>query len=172
MKYLTHINHQKKNVFFKKSVKKLNTLISKNFKLIDLKKEKNIIISRLHSSRKLLNERVLFEQLKKYNFEIHNFEKLSLQKQIELTRQSKIIIGYQGSGLVNCFFMKKNTYLIDIVNKHIANDIYKIQMPSLKINYNRSNCEISYKNLDGIADINHIESIVKRILKKNKKLIF
>ena len=103
--FLSHIQHNKSNIYLKNTLAKLRNKINKYYPI--KKTDLFTIVSRSKSHRKLLNESELFKRLKKYNFKIYHFENLSLLNQINITRKSKILIGYQGSNLANCIFFKK-----------------------------------------------------------------
>jgi len=163
-RYMPLLNYQKKNFLIKKVLIHLKKKIFS--KKID-KKKLNIIISRKKSQRKILNEVELVKKLKKYNFKLYCFEDLSFSKQIDLCIKSKIIIGYQGSGLINSIFMNKGSSLIDITNKYIDNNIYRNLISQLGIRYFKSKCYKSYRNLNGICNIIDIENKVKQIINKS-----
>ena len=159
---LSHIQHNKKNIYFKNSVVKLKNKMDKYYPI--KKTDLFTLVSRSKSHRKLLNESELLKLLKKYNFKVYHFENLSLLNQINIIRKSKILIGYQGSNLANCIFLKKNNHLIDIFHPKINNPVYKIQSDMLGIKYHPTQCLKSLENLDGYCDIDKIEKIISKII--------
>jgi hypothetical protein len=162
--YLTLVPHHKENKYLKKTLNYLNKKIK-----VTIKTEfKYTIISRSKTNRILLNEKELFSSLKKYNFKIYNFENISQKKQIEIIKNSKIVIGYQGSNFTNVCYMEKNSHLIDISNFYINNSVFKIISKLRKFNYYNINCQLSYKNLNAFCDIQKIEKLVRKIMFENK----
>ena len=79
-------------------------------------------------------------------------------------KNSKIIIGYQGSNLTNAIYMRKNSHLIDISNFYINNPIFKIISRIRNVSYHNINCQLSYKNLNAVCDIQQIEKLVRKII--------
>jgi len=77
--------------------------IRKNFIKYDLNKNQNVYISRkLATDRKLKEEDLLEEKIRKSGFEIVNFEEYHLLDQFKIIQQSENILCLYGSALVNC----------------------------------------------------------------------
>lgn len=77
--------------------------------------DKKIYISReMAKIRRVLNERELTEILKKFNYEIHYFENYTLEKQISIMAETKILVSLHGAGLTNMLFMRKNGKVLEI----------------------------------------------------------
>ena len=174
--YLTHPNNRwvikdkKKGVSteYKNLINELRKEVTKN-KVSNKNIPKYILISRLNSTRRrLLNEDNLFNQLKKHGFKKIFFEKLSYEKQIELSMNCKIMIGYHGAGLTNLIFMKKNTHLIEIYNKYYEHEHFKLFSKCQSIKYKNFQCKFNKTNLDGICNISEIEDYIINIKKKIK----
>jgi capsular polysaccharide biosynthesis protein len=163
-RYLTHIQQNNKNHYLSSTIKNLNKAIHDNYSFKNKKKIKYILVSRKNSSRNLLNENELYEKIKKYGFQRFHFEELSSLDQIEISFNSKIMIGYHGSGLTNLIFMKPNSYVVDIMNENYQNPVMKILCMNKKINYIRSLCEISYKDLGGVCNINLLDKKIKSLI--------
>lgn len=161
--YLSHIDYRFYNPIFKKCIEKYKKFFRKN-NYIKNNKFKYILISRNRSNRKLINENELFELLRPLGFLKINFEDLSLKKQIEISQNAEIIVGYHGAGLSNCFFMKKNKIIIEIVNKNYNHPLYKIYAKILKLKYKKFLCLKNYKNLDGICDAEKIAKYVNTLM--------
>jgi hypothetical protein len=127
-----------------------------------------ILVSRSNAlRRRLLNEDELFNQLKKFGFKKVFFENLSYEKQVELSMNCKIMIGYHGAGLTNLIFMKKNSHLIEIYNKHYEHEHFKLFSMCQKIKYKNFQCKDNKKNLDGVCDIQEIKNYIINIKKKD-----
>tara|TARA_X000000950_G_scaffold283608_1_gene384821 strand:- start:2215 stop:3285 length:1071 start_codon:yes stop_codon:yes gene_type:complete len=128
-----------------------------------------IFVSRSNAlSRRLLNEDELFNQLKKYGFKKVFFENLSYEKQVELSMNCKIMIGYHGAGLTNSIFMKKKSYLIEIYNKHYEHEHFKLFSMCQKIKYKNFQCKENKKNLNGVCDIQEVKDYIINIKRKTK----
>ena len=76
---------------------------------------RKIYISRKNTARKLLNQNAIIEIVEKYGFEIVYPEELSLEEQVKLFSECKILIGQSGAGFTNLLFMQKNTQAICLV---------------------------------------------------------
>ena len=173
--YLTHPNNRwvvkdKKKKISLEFKKLMNDLRKETIEAKIFRKNNNennyILISRSNSlRRKLLNEDVLFNRLKKYGFKKIFFEKLSYEKQVEISKNCKIMIGYHGAGLTNLIFMKKNTHVIEIYNKYYEHELFKLFSICQNIKYKKFKCDVSKKNLDGICNIEDIENYVKKLKK-------
>jgi hypothetical protein len=161
--YLSHIEIRTYNPFYKKIVQDYKNFFSLE-KFQHNLNYKYIVISRENNKRKLLNEEDLFESLKPFGFVKINFEKLNLKEQIEISSNCKIMIGYHGAGLSNSFFMKKNQYLIDIVNSFYNHPFYNVYAKVLGLNYKKFLCSQSFKNLDGFCDVQEIRKYIRKIL--------
>jgi hypothetical protein len=164
-KYLSHASHISLNKNYLDALKVLKKSI-KTKKNKNLAKNQFILISRENAKkRKLLNEQELYQRIKFLGFKRISFESLSLQKQINISRNAKIIIGYHGAGLANIFFMdSKKKYLIEIVNKYYNHPLYEHCSKILNISYKKFICSTNHKNLDGLCSVNEIEEYLKKII--------
>ena len=143
-------------------------VIKKSAIIKNKKLSKYILVSRASSlRRKLLNEKKLFNQIKKYGFIKVYFEKLSYEKQVELSKNCKIMIGYHGAGLTNSIFMRKNTHLIEIYNKYYKHEHFKLFSMCQNIKYKNFQCDYNNKNLDGVCNISIIKNYIASIIKSN-----
>lgn len=120
---------------------------------------KYLIISRSNAAkRRLINEDILYKKLKKYGFKKVFFEKLSFKKQIELSKNCKIMLGYHGAGLTNVFFMKPNSECIEIINRNYSHEHIKYFAKSVNVKHKKFVCKKNYKNLDGLCNVDEIEN--------------
>jgi hypothetical protein len=163
-KYLTHIQQNNKNYYLSSTIKNLNEAIHINYSFKNKKKIKYVLVSRKNSSRNLLNEEELYEKIKDYGFQRYYFDELSKLDQIEISFHAKIMIGYHGSGLTNLIFMKPNSSVIDIVNEHYQNPGIKNLCINTKVNYIKSLCEISNKDLSGVCNIDLLNKKIKSLI--------
>ena len=159
--YLSHIDIRTSNSAYRNSVKEFK----KFFKLQNIKKNnkyKYILISR-SGARKLLNEDMLFKALEPLGFKKISFEKYSITKQVEISKNAKIMIGYHGAGMANSFFMNKKNYLIEILNKHYNHPVFMQSAKIYKLKYKKFICKKNFLNLDGICDVGSILKYIKKI---------
>ena len=172
--YLTHPNNRwvvkkkKKRISieYKKLMNQLREEVVKSTPTSKKKLPKYILVSRANSlTRKLLNENELFYQIKKYGFKKVCFEELSYEKQVQVSKNCKIMIGYHGAGLTNLIFMKKNMHLIEIFNKYYEHEHFKLFSKCQNIKYKKFQCEDNRKNLDGVCNIPIIENYIQQVIK-------
>ena len=114
----------------------LNKLREK-FVLQDAPSFRNIYISRKNAEQRLVkNEQALIDLLLQYNVEIHFFEEYTLQKQILLMGETKLVIGLHGAGLTNMLFMSAGGKILEIRNFGDAhNNCYFSMASALKHSY-------------------------------------
>jgi len=75
---------------------------------------RRIYISRSKAiNRKVLNEEQVISLLKEYDFEVVNFEDLSIEQQIKLANSTSILVALHGAGLTNAYFMQKETAVLE-----------------------------------------------------------
>jgi hypothetical protein len=163
--YLSHIDTRFHSSIYKNCVQKYKYFFD-SINYVKNNNYKYILISRGLSKRKLLNEEELYKSLMKFGFLKIHFENLSFKKQIEISRNAKIMIGYHGAGLSNCFFMKKNMNLIELVNKYYNHPFYGVYSKILELNYKKLMCLKNFKNYNAICDIDEIINYVKKIINK------
>jgi hypothetical protein len=164
--YLSHIDSRNFNLVYKKSTQQYKKFIH-DFSYKKNNKYKYILISRNHSKRKLINEEHLYNALKTFGFLRINFEDYSKEKQIEISRNAEIMIGYHGAGLSNAFFMNKRNFIIELVNSHYNHPFYGIFTKVLDLNYKKFICKKSYKNLNGLCDVEQVIRYIRKIFMDN-----
>jgi capsular polysaccharide biosynthesis protein len=136
-----------------------------------------IFIDRRKRDREIFNQNYLNFYLKKKKIHKVYMEDLSLQKQIKLANQARIIIGIHGGGLANILWMnlKKKNVLIEIRDKYDDhNNCYFNLTNALNINYlylkseNLNNIKQYSKRLTGNfkIDINDLDYLIKLAMKK------
>lgn len=76
---------------------------------------RRVYISRRHQShRRLLNEDVCIEVLKRHGFESHCTETLTLLEERELFAGAEIVVGARGAGLANLLFCHPGTVVVEL----------------------------------------------------------
>lgn len=162
-KYISHIENRCLNYFFKETLGFLNKSISK-LKSISVKKEYLFISRKNSKQRQLLNEDSLFYELSKLGFKKIFFERISVENQIQLSKNCKIMVGYHGAGLSNCAYMNKNSLLIEICNKFYPHPHFELFCKTLNIGHKRFFCKDNYKNLNGLCNVTEIINYIKKII--------
>tara|TARA_Y100001970_G_C14256737_1_gene876065 strand:+ start:63 stop:1058 length:996 start_codon:yes stop_codon:yes gene_type:complete len=160
--YLTHLETRTNNFYYKSCVKKLKKII----KVKRVQNKFNILISREKNSRKILNEDNLFKELKKRNFIKLNFENLSLAKQIFYCLNSRVIIGYHGSGIINpILFGNEKIHIIEILHKEYNHKMYEKICKTIKLNYKSFICDGDKKTLNCFCNIKEIVGYIEKFMR-------
>jgi hypothetical protein len=124
--------------------------------------------------RKVANEEKLIEILLKFNFEIVEFENLSVLEQVNLMNETDVFIGLHGAGLTNLMFMNENTKVFELTP--IISDFKNFRFPFwrmadlLNIQYNVIFCKMDqlieedeYSN-NIIVDLNEFETVLTTLI--------
>ncbi|MCT7955216.1 glycosyltransferase family 61 protein [Laspinema palackyanum] len=91
----------------------------------DSQKTRRLYISRNKaSSRRLLNEEVIFDRLQPKGFEKVFLEDYSLSEQIELFATANCVVAPHGAGLTNLIFCPKNTKVLEIYSPNYVSVSY------------------------------------------------
>lgn len=114
-------------LFFRNDI--LQTIRNKFISLLEeshhTKFSKKVFISRQDTqSRICQNEDELFELFKQKGFEKYCLAKMSYLDQVALFNNADIIVGAQGSGLLNILYCKKDVTVIEILQGHLCVDVY------------------------------------------------
>lgn len=83
----------------------------------------------------IINYKETMEFLKKYDFKSYRLENLSFTEQINLFKNSKMILSAHGAGLANLAFCSKNTKVIEIRPEHHPNKVYERISKINNLNY-------------------------------------
>ena len=98
----------------KDSISILNTFKNTN----NLKKEKIYITRQNSAVRNLINERDVFNKLKKSGFRMIDLNNFNVFEQINLFSNAEVIVSATGSGLTNIVFCNEGTKIIEICPKY------------------------------------------------------
>jgi capsular polysaccharide biosynthesis protein len=90
-----------------KFVKDSNTIVGKR---------RIFIMRRPAKARNIINKDAMFEVLNEFQYEIHYFEDYDLLKQIDIIKETKILVGIHGAGLTNMVFMPKGGTVLEFRN--------------------------------------------------------
>jgi tetratricopeptide (TPR) repeat protein len=112
-----------------------------------------IYISRTQAKkRKMINEEIIIDLLKQYEFNIVHFEQMSVREQANCMAAAEVVIAPHGSGLTNLVFCQPGTKVIEILSPSWLNSCY--WMLSLT-------CQLDYFCLVGEASIENSESFAQ-----------
>jgi capsular polysaccharide biosynthesis protein len=79
---------------------------------------RRILISRLGAGRRRLeNEEEVWTVLENFGFERVLMEDLSFERQVELMKETSVIVGLHGAGLANMIFAPKGTHILEISDR-------------------------------------------------------
>ena len=155
---------------FKKGINKRSNTITKVLYLLRKKKFfKKIYIDRsdskfnLSKKRQIINEDIIKNTLIKKKFKIVKLSEFKFVDQIALFNSAKIIVGNHGAGFANLVFCKKNTKIIEFVDKNTSQPIKKISK-DLNLKYFSIMGKRIGKNKKD--QNNNIEISIKKLIKK------
>lgn len=152
-RYITHLETRINNKSYKNCINKLKKIV----KIKKSKQKYNILISRENNKRKILNENILYKKLKKENFIKLNFEKLNFAKQVFYSFNSRFIIGYHGSGIINpILFHNPKTILLEILHKNYNHKMYEKMSKTVGLKYKSFICDGNKNNFDCFCNIEEI----------------
>lgn len=77
-------------------------------------RERVYISRRSATRRRVLNEEAVISLLSKHGFKSYELENFSLQDQISIMKNAKVVIGIHGAGLTNLLFCKKRTKVLEL----------------------------------------------------------
>lgn len=122
----------------------LKELFLKGYDDVELMYER-IYLSRRKSSRSSPDEHELVKELTNYGFKEIFLEDYNVSQQANIFNNAKTIIGFHGAGLVNLFFCKPNTTVIEIFGADFVVTDYWAISNQLNLKY-LAYCEDEYFN--------------------------
>ncbi len=112
---------------------------------IDLNKYESaerVYISRNHSDRRIIeNEKELLEVLEKYDFSVRYMEELSVEQQIALFANAKVIIAPHGAGLVNMSYCNEKAKILELYPRNYHDPSFRLQAQFMQLDYNYLVCK-------------------------------
>jgi hypothetical protein len=103
---------------------------------IDFVANQSIYVSRLDNPRrKILNEELLIKKLTEIGFSIILLEQLSLDEQIQVFSQAKIVVAPHGAGLTNIVYCSPGTSVYELFSAHYVNTCYFRLAQIFGVNY-------------------------------------
>lgn len=102
----------------------------------------NLYVSRSDSSiRNVLNEGELLDELSVYGFESVVSSKLSIKEKIKLFSSADTVMGATGAGLINMFFCKPGTTMVEIFNEGFVVEPFYDIAAKIGLNYRYIICK-------------------------------
>lgn len=156
------------NVYYPSVIRKINSLSKSKTHLQD--SQKNIIISRKKATeRRIINIDLLKTNLPLIDFEVVYMEDLSFKEQIQLFRNTNIVLSTHGAGLVNLLF-SENPIIIELFPTNRDNrDAFYFYQISSALNFRHSIIEYEAENMeqDLLIDITHLNQIKSLLTEHN-----
>ena len=161
------LDHKNINKAFATSIENFPTNIWAN-KISNVTQSKTILYATRQNTRRRLNNisHNLISRLVKINKgTICDLGRLSLENQIKLFRQHKIVIGVHGNNLSGIMWMKPGSHVFEIIPPEEKHKVYDYHCMSLcmKHNYNQVSCSGSLNSEMYIAPKNII--ILSKLIK-------
>jgi hypothetical protein len=138
------------------------------------RRDKRIYIARGDAAvnRKVINEAVVIEMLKKYNFEIHYLSDLSVVDQAKLFNAATVVVGAHGAGLSNLAFCEPGTKVLEFFPDQYVRHLFYDVCNKRGVQYDYLLCSsegTATNSSDGqkislIADVKTIEAKIKSLL--------
>lgn len=137
------------------------------------KKSQNslIYITRKNAHRRRAsNEEEIRLILKRYDFEIYDFDNSSFNDIVEISRNAKVLVSIHGAALTNMLFMEKGSIVFELQKEHVVIDkCYYFLANALGIQYYYQTCQPlnpqeSHVLTDIFVDIKLFEENIKLIL--------
>tara|TARA_B100001989_G_C24547895_1_gene472229 strand:- start:814 stop:1812 length:999 start_codon:yes stop_codon:yes gene_type:complete len=126
-----------------------------------------IWVDRVNVRRGISNKEEILKILKKFEFEVLQFENYSILDVIKILSKTEVLAGPHGSGLANMLFMNKNSKVIDVREKEDDFRNALMSMASdLNLNYYCLNSSILNKENESVyLDPESFEKDLEEILK-------
>ena len=140
-------------------------LISKS----DLPVYKKIYIGRNSPDKRIiLNQKNLVEKLASEGFKSINFVNFTLQEQVLLMKNARMIVGVHGAALANLSFCDKGAKVLELFPENYQDSSYRLQSNLKELEYNfyigkslNSNLKINPKDEDFSVETSKIINFIK-----------
>jgi capsular polysaccharide biosynthesis protein len=139
---------------------------------------KRLFISREDSGiRKLLNERALFHELEKMDFQCLQLGQMTVREQLAAFAGAEIVVGPHGAGLTNMIYAPKTAKLVEITStfidhirdfRFIAEQLGQSHTCVTCDDYNLVGNDYHNVNCDFSADIDEVMVVVEAMLNADK----
>jgi capsular polysaccharide biosynthesis protein len=121
-------------------------------------KERIYVSRSKQKARRVHNEQDVLALMKEFNFETVFFEDLSFREQMELVRNTKVMVSSHGANLTNLMFMEPGTKVLELVRSDRPNFCYWALASVCSLKY--------YYQLCSIARYDHLQVDID-LLKRN-----
>ena len=131
----------------------------------------NIYVSRRNARhRKIINEQEVVNLLSEFNFTIIDFESFTLEQQISIAHNAKVLISIHGAGLTNIMFCKAGTPVLEFsLANQTMDKCYYTLADACDLNYYYQFCQAA----DGSSEYHSANLIVDLVMmRKNLTQIF
>ena len=125
---------------------------------------------RLARHRKISNELELINLLTQVGFEIHEFEKYSLQQQIVLMQETSVFVSLHGGGLTNLIFCKTGVKVLEFsLENQTMDKCYFNLAHAMGVHYYYQFCKpasanTDYFSADVVVDLVSLEKNIQSIV--------
>ena len=125
---------------------------------------KLIFISRKGKSRRFNNQEAIEKMMQSYQYDTAFLEEISIQRQLEIFHNAKIIVGFHGAGLTNLIACKEKTKIIEIFGR-TGSSAYAELSQSLNLNYQHLNLIDlnSQPRIEWEADIKKLKACLEQL---------
>lgn len=121
-----------------------------------------VYISRVRSPiRAIENEQELEDCLRARGFYIAYLEELSFDQQVNVLKNSKIVIGLHGAGLTNLLWAKDGCHVVEIFPLRYFNAVFELLSHSLEFSYQCIFCEASARSAYGKVNIDKVVNLIE-----------
>lgn len=132
--------------------------------------KRKIYVSRAKADRRfVLNENLVVDLLKKYEFEVHHFQEYTIAEQVELMNDCSVLVSIHGAALTNLMFMNTGTSVLEFrLENDYANCCYYALACEVGVKYFYQFCE--GESVSDVANNFNLSVDLKK-LEDNLKLI-
>ncbi|MET4106914.1 glycosyltransferase family 61 protein [Hymenobacter sp. UYP22] len=133
---------------------------------------RRIYVSRAKQKvRRVSNEAAVEQVLKKHGFETVFFEDLSIQQQMELMRETAIMVGLHGANLTNLMFLQPEAKVVELINLDSEKYLFYFFLASyFNISYYAATCRSATgavnNQVDVVVDTDELDAVIAATLFK------
>ncbi len=129
--------------------------------------EKKVYLSRKKRNvRCVANEEEILFVLKKYNFEVYDFDEMSYMEQVDLMMHTSHFISIHGAGFSNMVFMQPQKSVMELINIEYAKLEYTFPFWKLA-----DALDLNYFYQFGSVNANFSKDLIKEVYDKEKKYL-
>ena len=93
--------------------------INRNNIVSPINNERVYAIRSQNSGRSIANEEQFYKILKKYDFELVDFEKYNFNEQVAIAQQTRYFVGAHGAALTNILWLPENAHVFELHKKEV-----------------------------------------------------